>query len=596
MPAASVTRRVLLGWLGALTASRNVFAQATPEPPSEPPKVETDLLVGLRATHPRLVLPDTELTRIQALSRDHPIAHKLRDNLGREAEKLQTAPPIEYKLPGSNLLIQSRKLLDRIYTLALMFRLDGRTEHVDRAVKELRAAALFPNWNPEHFLDTAEMTHGFAIAYDWLFSALAPADRDWIKAALIEKGLDAGLAQYKEPAPWVSAASSWNLICNSGLAIGALAVAGDEPAVAARLLRACLDSLPRAIASYAPDGGWPDGPGYWNYGTRDYVSLLASMESALDDDHGLSQARGFERTGRFRIYSTGPTGKVFNFGDPAEEAGSAAEMFWLARRFDQPVFAWQEQRECDRAVHPDPLDLVWFYKDAKSPLADDWPLDALFAGAQAAFLRSAWDDPNALYLGVKGGDNKSPHSHMDLGSFVLDGGGVRWAYETGSDGKLGADAHNTILIDAENQDRRADARITHHEFAPDLTWVQIDLSRTYPGKVKQLQRRIGIAQKQAVLVQDTMAANVPVEPLWSMTTDAEITVNGQLAELKKGDWVLSAEIRSPHHAVFDVTRNQSVKCLVARVGARVTELDLNIVLALHKSAQPKPVITRHFPE
>jgi hypothetical protein len=237
-------------------------------------------------------------------------------------------------------------------------------------------------------------------------------------------------------------------------------------------------------------------------------------------------------------------------------------------------------------------------------------LDAIFAGNQCAFLRSSWEDPNALFLAVKGGDNKAPHAHLDLGSFVLDAGGVRWALDLGPDdppappgGKLRwaayrtrTEAHNTPLIDGENQDPRAEARMVRHDFAPDLAWLQIDLSRAYPAKVKQMRRRIGIAQRQCVLIEDTLQADQPLEVLWNMLTDAEIRLNGQLADLVKGDWTLSAEILSPRHAVFDVASAQgSVKRLVVRLGEKVTSLDLNISLTPHKTGAPKPKTTLKFP-
>jgi hypothetical protein len=596
MPRELITRRFLLG---QLAASGIVLAQSSTSDsrPSRP--------------HPRLILPDSDLPRIHALSREHPLARKLRENLEREADKLQTAPTAEFKLVGPRLLAQSRRVLDRVYTLALLYRLDGQAQHLQRGVKELRAAALFPNWNPAHFLDVAEMTHAFAIGYDWLYPGLAQADRDWIRSALVEKGLDPAITAYKEPAPWVMATHNWNLVCNSGVAIGALALADEEPDRSYAILHNAFDSIPRALATYAPDGGWPEGPGYWNYATRYLVSLLASLETAMDNDQGFSQARGFEKTGRFRVYCNGPLAKTFNFADSTDEDGTAPEMFWLARRFDQPVYAWDEQRQADSATHSDALDLVWFYKDEKPPESGEWPLETIFSGIQAAFMRTSWEDPNALFLGVKGGDNKANHAHLDLGSFVFDAGGVRWAYDPGpdnydvpgyfgakrfSDFKTSTESHNTILIDGENQSAKAEARITRHEFAPDFSWVQIDLSKAYPGKVKVLQRRIGLAQKQALLIEDTLVSDQPVDPLWGMMTDAEIAFDGQTAELKKNDWTLSCEIRSPHHAVFDVVTAQNTKKLVVRVGAKVSELDLSVVLIPHKTGQPKPVIVKHFPE
>ncbi len=601
MPGESLTRRTLLAQLAACGVA---FGQAT-EPPTG-----GDPLRNLKREHPRLILPDSELGRIVALTREHPLARKLRDNLEHEADRLQTTPPAEFKLVGPRLLAQSRRVLDRVYTLALLYRLDNQPQHLQRAVKELRAAALFPNWNPQHFLDVAEMAHAFAIGYDWLYAGLGAADRDWIRAALLEKGLEPAMAAYKEPAAWVTANHNWNLVCNSAFSMGALAVAEDHPEMARRVLTSAFESLPRAMATYGPDGGWPEGPTYWNYATRYAVNLMASLESALDDDHGLSLSHGFSRTGRFRVHFTGPFGKTFNFGDAGDDAGTAAEMFWLARRFEEPVYAWQEQIESERSAHTDALDVVWFYRDAKSPQSEMWPTDAIFSGVQSAFMRTSWEDANAIFLAVKGGDNTASHAHLDLGSFVLDAGGVRWGYDPGPEDynvpayfgnkrftyfKTGTGAHNTVMIDGEDQDHKAEARITRHEFAADLSWVQIDLSHAYPGKVKQLQRRIGIAQKQAILIQDTLVAEQPVDLMWGMMTDAEITLNGQLAELRKGDWTLSCEIHSPHHALFDVVTNQNTKKLVARVGARVSELDLNIVLTPHRTGQPRPNVTKRFP-
>jgi hypothetical protein len=248
-----------------------------------------------------------------------------------------------------------------------------------------------------------------------------------------------------------------------------------------------------------------------------------------------------------------------------------------------------------------------------------WPLDAIFRGVDVACFRSAWDDPNALYLAVKGGDNKDPHTHLDLGSFVMDAGGVRWAADLGPDdydlpGYLGkqrwtyyrtrTESHNTLLIDDQNQDPRAEARITRQEFAPDLSWAQIDLSRANPGKVKQWTRRFALVQRQAFLIQDSVRSDQPVEVIWGMMTDADITVSGQTATLKKNGWVLAAEIRTPRHAVFDKAplpagapqaANPNFRKLIVRLGDKMTDLDLNILFTPYREGQAKPKITGTFP-
>ena len=154
------------------------------------------------------------------------------------------------------------------------------------------------------------------------------------------------------------------------------------------------------------------------------------------------------------------------------------------------------------------------------------------------------------------------------------------------------------------QDTRAEARITRQEFAPDFSWVQIDLSRANAGKVKQWTRRFALAQRQAVLIGDTVRSDQPVEVIWGMMTDADIAVSGQTATLKKNGWILAAEIRSPRHAVFDVaplrsappqTPNPGFHKLIVRLGDKVTELDLNIVLTPYRDGQTKPKIAAQFP-
>ena len=47
-----------------------------------------------------------------------------------------------------------------------------------------------------------------------------------------------------------------------------------------------------------------------------------------------------------------------------------------------------------------------------------------------AMMRTGWDEKD-LYLGVKGGKSSNPHGHMDIGEFVFDAYGYRWAVDYG---------------------------------------------------------------------------------------------------------------------------------------------------------------------
>ena len=58
-------------------------------------------------------------------------------------------------------------------------------------------AAKFKDWNPSHFLDTAEMTTALAIGYDWLYAVIKPADRKTIRDAIVQLGLNEGKKVYE---------------------------------------------------------------------------------------------------------------------------------------------------------------------------------------------------------------------------------------------------------------------------------------------------------------------------------------------------------------------------------------------------------------
>jgi hypothetical protein len=600
-------------------------AQTKPSPATAPPlqaqtpTLPIHALASLKKDHPRILLNDDELEKLRASIHDVPQARRLYLELGREADRLLTVPVPEYRPPTPRSSTTARHAYERIYTLALIYRLDRKRPHLDRVAREMRALAAFRDWNPSRFLDTAEIMHAMAIGYDWLYGALSPDDRQVVRDAIFHNGLDPAIPIYERQISWTTNHLYWNPVCNGGLTMGALAVAEDDMQKCEAIVRFAVDSLPRALSSYGSDGAWPEGEMYWNYATKYVALMLGALESAAGTDFGLGAGKRLERTGRFRVYNTGPTSRVVNFGDGAEDDNSVPQMFWLARRTAQPPFAWLEARHIEKTGRSEPLDLVWYDRDQRIPSGPAWPLDAVFPTLGVATFRSSWEDPDALFLATAAHDNKAPRAHLDLGSFVFESGPVRWAIDLGPDDsgvaipstrphsgfyRTRTEAHNTVTIDGENQDPHADARITRHESTPDLAWVQFDLAHAYPGKVKSMQRRIGMAQRQAVLIQDSIRADQPVEALWGMITDAEITLSGQRAELRKDNWVLAAEIITPRHALFDIESthsqppqapNTGTRKLIARLGEKVTDLELNIVLTPYRNGQSKPKIGVRFP-
>ena len=568
----------------------------------EPVKMSDDVLAGLVEGHPRLVLTDARLQQLQQLARTDELLRKAVGDVIARADKLLKAAPIAHKLDGPRLLGVSRDMVDRVYTLGLAWRWTGQARYADNLRDNLLRAAAFKDWNPSHFLDTAEMSHALGVGYDWLHDRLTAAERKALIAGLIRNGLEPGLAAYglkKVPGVpkqwWVESAFNWNQVCNMGLSIGALAIADVEPSYARQILPQAVKSLPVALESYDPDGAWAEGPGYWYYATRYTVWGLAAMQTALGRDFGLSDRRGLREAGAFPLHGSGPTGLYFNFADAG--FGSARRnlppLLWLAGRYDQPALA-EAERQVILKRPAEAMDVIWYIPAGEKPAAA--PLDRVFRGkVETAFFRSDWRSADALYLAVKAGYNQVNHGQLDLGTFVLDALGQRWALDLGSDyynlpgywdghrrdGKrwtyyrLGSLSHNVPLLDGANQDPMATSRFLAHQVGGDSPWVTIDLTEAYAPKAARAIRGVQVLQRRSVLIQDEIDLKQAVDVTWGLTTAAEIAADGATATLTLNGRSLKAMILSPQGASFRVASAEQKPPEAVNKGIRRLEIHLD---------------------
>lgn len=88
---------------------------------------------------------------------------------------------------------------------------------------------------------------------------------------------------------------------------------------------------------YAPDGAYPEGYGYWDYGTSFNVMLLGALEKLYGTDFGLSARPGFLRTGGYMANMAGPTGAGWNYADAGAGAEFHPAMFFEpSHAYDSP--------------------------------------------------------------------------------------------------------------------------------------------------------------------------------------------------------------------------------------------------------------------
>ena len=593
-----------------------------------------EVLITLRTGHPRLFLTPQTLERLRADVKTDPGLHWPHGVHTALAKALLVEAPVEFKIVGPRMLEHCQVCRRRIATLAMAHLLTGEEKYAVRAVREMEAAAALADWNPSHFLDAAELACALGTGYDWLYNYMTVEQRVTVRKALIEKGLKPGLACYRgieKYGWWTKSAGNWNVVCSGGLAVGALAVADEEPALAAEIIDSGLAAVRPALDDFGPDGSWRDGPKYWAY-TMEFVALyLDALRTALGSMKGLEQARGLAEAGMFRIASIGPFGdnifgddnfapvdhRIFNFGDADEEAGFSPATVWLGRTFNCPLYTAEEWK---RAEGGDAMGMVWNRPDpeALSPLAKDLALDKVtavdrcsyFRRDEIGFFRSAWNAPRALWLAFKGGDAASSHSHLDCGSFVLEADEQRWAIDLGPDDydlpgyfgdkrwtyyRLGTASHSTLLINGENQLPPARAPIVAFQWDDAEARAVIDLSACYPA-ARSVRRGLAMIGGSAVLVQDEVEAPESVTVLWGMMTRAAVSASGADMVLEQEGRRLRGRILEPGGAVFDTVsadapppqaQQVDVRKLVVRLPQKVTSLRLVVALWPDRGARPR---------
>jgi hypothetical protein len=504
--------------------------------------------------HPRLLATKNDLETIRRTLDGDPLRRALADAVVQEANAMLDLAPITRTKQGRRLLGQSRRCVKRTVTLAMAYYLTGDTKYANRGAQEMLAVAQFSDWNPSHFLDVAEMTFALAIGYDWLYDQLDDTSRKTIRAAIIQKGVVLPLETRHKG--WVKARNNWGQVCHGGLTAGALAVLEDAPDLTARTVHNAVHNVTYSMAAYAPRGSYPEGPGYWAYGTSYNVLLIGVLESALGTDFGLTQAPGFSATGQYPALACGPSGLFFNYADGGATRSPQPVLYWFASRFSRPDWLLGEPqllRARVARIQPRdasgggnrllPLALLWMTK-AKDNVKIQMPLSWSSAGETPITLhRSSWTDPNATYVGLKGGSPSANHGHMDTGSFVLDADRVRWAIDLGAEGYYGIEArgmnlwnraqdsdrwtifrqsndgHNTLVIDGQLQRAAGHGEITRFSSDPAFAHTVVDLSSVYAGQAESVQRGIALLPSREVLIQDELTGLKPGSHVrWGMIT------------------------------------------------------------------------------
>jgi hypothetical protein len=535
------------------------------------------LKTQLRKSSPRLILTSSVEKELKMKIKTDPVVKNYYEAIKLNAAEIQTKPFLTRKMVGFRLLETSREMLYRMNVLAMVYRIDKDPEVLKRIDKELTTVCNFTDWNPQHFLDIAEMSMAVSIAVDWTGDALPKATVELAKTSLIEKGIKPSFSG-KGDMGWVTRANNWNQVCNGGMIAASIVIAEKDPELAAKTISRSLNGMPYALKQYAPDGVYPEGPGYWEYGTSFSVTTSSLLESALGTDFGIADYPAFLKSADFRMLSVAPSGEYFNFADSDGKVGDKGDitLAWFANQTGNTLYLEKEKflqspESMGKLSRLAGLGLVWlsqFEPKGQTILPLAWKGDG---PNPIVVFRGGKDDPGKYYFGGKGGSGSLGHGNMDAGSFVFELNDVRWVIDPGNQkyndlNEVGFDlngrsqngqrwtlltkgnfGHSTLTVDDALFNVKGTATLIDFKTGttPEVT---VDMTEIFKGHLKSAHRKFLKDTNHSITIEDQVVLGDSTKLLtWAIMTTSEVIQTADGAILKKEGKQLNLKILSPQN-------------------------------------------------
>ncbi len=495
-------------------------------------------------------------------------------------------PVLEYVLDEEDSILPiSREEISRMVILGCAWQMTGKDKYAERAVKELEKVCSYDDWCTSHFLATAEMALAVSVGYDWFFDYLSDDLKELLAEKVFEYAIKPALSKNYLKNWFTWSKNNWNSICYNGIGVACMTFAQYHPEECAEFLEMCYKNMPIAFENFTPDGVYAEGPGYSQSGMNSIVTFVATSKNYFGTDFGMSEIDGFRELGNFPAYITTPTG-VFNFGDNKDRMCFSPVLHWYASEYDSPLLAVYQMWDVPENFTPDTsgnterssggredaLSLLWYDRSYTADTADfrQEPLVTLLtsdSGQELVLMRSAYLDKNATFAGIKSGYNFINHGDLDIGTFVFDAKGERWAEELGPGAydapgyflntpaggrwknySKRAEGQNTLVINPdmtlEDQYVLAESTFTSFEKNDEGGKCELDMTDAYRmNGATSVTRDFELYNDYSALrITDSVKCIIKSDVYWFMHTkaDIEISEDGKTATLTIGDKQMTA--------------------------------------------------------
>ncbi len=555
------TIRLILREAPGVTVRRLALRRNTVNVPRDP------MLPELADEHPRFLFTAEDIPAMRERL-DHPVVQRFYDPPG-----VLTADPPEFR-PGQ----RNGGAFRRMPHYALSYVLEPTQEKLDGLLRWLEMAATYPHTGAD--LDAEYFMEGVALTYDWIYEDIPEDLRQDLRELFVRQashiyelslnGRTGGGLSFQQNHYWFA---------HLALILAAGAVYGEVPE-AREWLAWGWDRAERIFLTFSPDGGFHEGPAYWDF-SMPTLYMLVGLYEGLTGLHVPWADRGLEGQAIFRFhhYYPGFEGTATLEDTTVPKGGTATHLLlWEAKRFQDPVVQGLAEM-LDTAPGTSAYEFLYLDEDleAVDPL-EVLPLAQYYPDIETAFARTSWED-DANYvamvsrplgghlwaeLAARFGLSGTGHNHPEQGHFILFGRGEVLAHDPGYTYEKRTRNHNTILVDGQGQygdgemwpgPKPGRARMTGFVTEDGITIIEADPSSAYPEDLGLTQfTRTLVLAGDVVVVHDQLAADQPRTFSWLLHHIGEIEQTANAWEITRGDAQLTVLPLEPQEFSAEASR------------------------------------------
>ena len=412
----------------------------------------------------------------------------------------------------------------------------------------MNACAKWQDWGDILFLNTAEISTAYAIAYDWLYDAWSDQQKAVMRNALIEKNFRIANKLFDTGTDWTQQDANWIAVCDGGILMAATALMGDYEGSSDILVKA-IDNLRRCYVQFLPDGGWSEGTSYWSYGMKFLSMAFACMDSAYGTDFSHSNTTAMDRSIVFPLYMSGKNTN-YSFGDsPQNGLVDCGCLFYFGKKFGNTgVNAYRKYQLNELNAAPGVMDVLFYDAQNTPSEVTDLSGSMVYTGYKTAVFRNGFDKNTKSAAIMHADSNTVSHAQLDIGQFVYENDGVSWAVDLGSDSydlnymgyttgeknkwayyRNRAEGHNTWVINPDSQPDQnpsASGQIEKYQTSDEKDRIVFDNSAAYSDDTQSVRRGMEyIRADGSLVIRDELKLNTGSELYWFMHTKAAIQIS-----------------------------------------------------------------------